>query len=192
MDTRLKIATVASVASIVVAALAISLTPAGASHGSWWMNDEKFEAKNSATYSEVSTNSAVVTNETNQMAATGSVTVSHNDDDFDGSAATGGADNTAGTMTAGTLTNSPSAAPSAPAPSLGNVDWDDFDSVKLTNTASASVVATNSAVVTNATNQNAMSGSVSIHCNDDDITGDVTTGDASNTSSTTTMLTLSN
>lgn len=190
MEARLKIATVASVGSIIIAAVALSLAPAGAT--SYHNDDETFKATNSAYYTEVSTNNAAVANATNQIATTGEVMISNNDDDFDGSATTGGADNGSDTMTSGALSNSPSMVPPAPAPSLGSVDFDDFDSVKLTNTASASVVASNNAVVTNATNQIAASGSVNIHCNDDDITGDVTTGDASNVSSTTTMLTLSN
>lgn len=191
MDTRLKIATFGSITATIIAAVAIAMAPVGATVNGSWSTDE-FEAKNKALMDVENKNYANVETETLQTAITGDVKV-HNVDDQTGGAATGGASNMSESGTEVTASNTKASTPApAPAPALPSpAVFEDFDDVELVNTTKTYVENKNKVEVATTTNQTAISGSVDIHCSDD-VDGNLSTGDASNESSSTTTISLSN
>lgn len=189
MDTRLKIATAGTITSIVIAAVALTLAPAGASNYFW--QDDGFESSTSVDARYESKNEATVNNNTNQTAVSGEVAIVNNDDN-EGGAGTGAASNGSTTATSGSLTNTPVSVPEVAAPAISSASaLEEWDSVSLSSSVDANVKSRNAATVNNNTNQTAVSGSIEVLCNDD-VSGSATTGAASNSSATTTSLVLSN
>lgn len=187
MDVKLKIATATSVGAIIIAALAMTLTPAGASpdHFMWW--GDTYDASNKKITEVESKNYVDVNQSANQNAASGNVMASHIDD-VNGNAATGGASNSANsgvTVTAKNTATIPTVStPAAPVVS------DDYDHVTLSSFTKTEVESKNDVDVNNNVSQSATSGSVSLNCLDD-VSG-VTTGNASNSATLTTTITASN
>ena len=105
MEARLKIATVASVGSIIIAAVALSLAPAGATSSFGWMpmNDDTFEATNKNISEVEEKNYIDVSQSANQTAYSGSVSVDCVDDVS--GVTTGSATNTATLSTTVTASN---------------------------------------------------------------------------------------
>jgi hypothetical protein len=187
MDVKLKIATATSVGAIIVAALAITLTPAGASPSQfmWW--GDTYDASNKTITEVESKNYIDVDQNASQNASSGGVTASHIDD-INGNASTGSASNSANSSVAvaamNTATVPEMAAAEAPVVS------DEYDSVVLSNFTKTEVESKNDVDVNNTVSQSATSGSVSLNCLDD-VSG-VTTGNASNSATLTTTITASN
>ena len=187
MDVKLKIATVTSVGAIIVAALAIALTPVGATadHFMWW--GDTYDASNKRITEVESKNYVDVNQSANQNANSGDVTATHIDD-VNGNAATGGAANTASSTVAVTAKNT-ATVPTVSTPAAPVVS-DEYDHVTLSSFTKTEVESKNDVDVNNNVTQSASSGNVSLNCLDD-VSG-VTTGNAANTATLSTTITATN
>lgn len=196
MNAKVKVATAASISAVVIAVVALTLAPAGASNYGWGgYNDDDFVATSKIRTSIEAKNYADVTTNQNQTAVSGDVVLVHNDDQ-DGSAGSGRAANTGTAAASVTASNKPvslgSAATTVPVLDLAKVEnLDSWDDVTLRSSVSTRVESKNDVDVTTNTNQTAVSGEVKVIHNDD-VTGDATSGDAVNTASSSTSINLSN
>ena len=192
MNVKMKMATIGTTITATIAAVVLSIAPAGAL-GMPWMPppmpmDDDFSASNKVITEVTKKNYVDVANSASQTAVSGSVNMAHMDD-INGNLATGNASNT-GTSNMTVTTSNSTNTPAAAAPSVPPTDLTKFDDVTLKNFVKTDTYSKNDVDVTNTVTQNAVSGSVNVHCIDD--AEGATTGNASNTLTMGTTVTTSN
>lgn len=196
MNTKAKIISITGISSIVLVALALTFTPARALNYGWGGGGEdEFLATSKITTNVESKNYADVSDETSQVATSGDVVIIHNDDQ-EGAMGTGRAANTKTSSVSISATTRPMAlgasVTTTPEVDLRNVEnLESWDDVTLRNVVSTVVENKNDVDVVTSISQVATSGEVKVMCNDD-VTGDATSGDAVNTATSSTSITLSN
>lgn len=190
MQAKSKIAVATGVTSLIIAVAALTMAPAGAITDNQMHppmpSGDTFNASSKVITTTENENKAYVDNKGIQNVSSGNVTVARNDDVS--GVGTGNAANNASAKTSVDQSNSTVA--ESPAIATPAID-DSMDHVTLKSLVVTKVENENKASVDNFVKQNASTGSATVTCNDD-VTGDVTTGNASNSLSFDTSVTQSN
>lgn len=192
METKVKVAITTGVIAVVFAITSLTISPVGAT--SYFQPPRHDDGKGSVISKLITktdnTNKAYVSNGASQQASSSNVLVSRNDN-VSGDIGSGFASNTGSATTTVTQKNSVMAeAPIVPTLETDN-DRGKKDDVKLDATIVTTVDNSNTAKVTNWATQTSNSGTATVTCNDN-ITGNVTTGNAVNNATFATTITSTN